>query len=386
MKIVALRWTAYRLPYREAFATASAVAQAREGVLLRILTSTGAVGLGDAAPLPERGGDIGETLALLTDLAPSLIGRDIADEIALPTGGPSAAALACALDTALLDAEARARELSVAALLTADPRLSVPVNATIGAPSLEAAVRQAEAARVAGFPCAKLKAGIAATVVEERERVAAVRAALGPDVRLRVDANGAWDAARAIATLRALADLDIEYVEQPTAPGDFAALAALAAVAAVSPIPVAADEDVLDLDSARRLLALGAGILIAKPIAVGGLRPARRIVELALAAGARAVVTTTIESGVGIAAALHLAASLTTPDESTAHGLATGLLLEHDLLLRSIPITAGRMALPKPPRPSGERSRKRGLPAPGLGVAIDESALARYATAEGAAP
>ena len=368
MKIAALRWTAYRLPYREAFATASAVAPAREGVLLRILTTAGGVGLGDAAPLPERGGDIGETLAQLTGLASSLIGRDIADEIALPTGGPSAAALACALDTALLDAEARARELSVAALLTADPRLSVPVNATIGAPSLEAALRQAEAARAAGFPCIKLKVGMAAMATEERERVAAVRAAIGPGVRLRVDANGAWDAERAIAMLRALAGCDIEYVEQPTPPGDFDALAA---VAAVSPIPVAADEDVLDLDSTRRLLEMGVRVIIVKPMAVGGLRPARRIVDLALAAGARAVVTTTIDSGVGIAAALHLAASLTMPDASTAHGLATSPLLEHDLLLRSLPIAAGRMALPD---------------APGLGVAIDEAALARYAVGEGRCP
>ncbi|MSQ61754.1 MAG: o-succinylbenzoate synthase [Dehalococcoidia bacterium] len=380
MKIRALRWTAYRLPYREAFATASATAatsSCREGLLLRLTTDAdvaGAIGLGDAAPLPERGGDIGEVLTALARLAPRLIGAAEGDALnqlsALP--GPSAAALACALDTALLDVAARARNTTVASLLAAPQvlggRASVAVNATIGAPSLEAAVRHAEAARAVGFPCVKLKLGMAATVAEERERVAAVRAALGPDVRLRVDANGAWDAERAIAVLRALADLDIEYVEQPTPPGDFAALAE---VAAVSPIPVAVDEDVLDLDSARRLLATGAGILIVKPMTVGGLRPARRIVEMALAAGAQAVVTTTIDSGVGVAAALHLAASLTQPDESTAHGLATGPLLEHDLLARSIPIVAGRMALPD---------------GPGLGVAIDELALARYATAEGAAP
>lgn len=373
MKITALRWTAYRLPYREAFATASAATpNCREGLILRLTTDAGSTGLGDAAPLPERGGDIGEVLTALARLAPLLIGAAQSDALEQVWSrlGPSAAALACALDTALLDAEARARTLTVAALLAAplsvDRRVSVSVNATIGAPSLEAAVRQAESARAAAFPCVKLKVGMAATAADERERVAAVRAALGPDVRLRVDANGAWDAERAIAILRALTDLDIEYVEQPTPPGEFAALAA---AAAGSPIPVAADEDVLDLDSARQLLALGAQILIVKPMTVGGLRQARRIVELALAVGATPVVTTTIDSGVGIAAALHLAATL--PTASTAHGLATGLLLEHDLLVRPIPIVAGRMALPD---------------GSGLGVAIDESALARYATAEGAAP
>jgi L-alanine-DL-glutamate epimerase-like enolase superfamily enzyme len=205
----------------------------------------------------------------------------------------------------------------------------------------------------------KLKVGFLASLDAERERIAAVREAIGPDVRLRLDPNGAWTEAQAIAAIRAFAAYDIEYVEQPIPPGN---LPALARVQAAVETPIAADEDVADLTSAERVIAADAAqVLVLKPQRLGGLRACVEIAQTAAATGLLCVMTTNIEAGVGTAACLQLAATL--PDD-LAHGLATLNLLQDDLLLDpGLPIEAGRMRRPD---------------APGLGVTLDEVALMRY--------
>ena len=194
---------------------------------------------------------------------------------------------------------------------------------------------------------------------DEVERIAAVRAAIGPAVWLRLDANEGWGVERAIAVLRACAALDLELVEQPVPADD---LAGLAAVRRAVEVPIAADEAVRDEASALALLAADAAdLLIVKPTIVGGLRAGLRIAAAAAAAGRGAIVTSALEAGVGVAAALQLAASLGPADR--AHGLATGALLAGDLLARPLAIVDGRLALPS---------------AAGLGVELDRAALARW--------
>ncbi len=193
--------------------------------------------------------------------------------------------------------------------------------------------------------------------------MAAVREALGPEIKLRIDANGAWSEEQAVRAVRELERFDLEMVEQPVAAGD---LRGLARVRAAVGVPIAADEDVTDLEAAERVLEAGAAdVLIVKPMVVGGLRPARRIIELAAAAGAEAVVTTTIDAGIGTAAALHLAATL--PPGGPACGLATGSLLAADLITPPLVARCGRMELPE---------------GPGLGVELDEGQLARHGGVE----
>jgi O-succinylbenzoate synthase len=189
--------------------------------------------------------------------------------------------------------------------------------------------------------------------------VAAVRDAAGPRVALRIDANGAWDVDTAIAMINAMEPYGIELVEQPVAAAD---VAGLRRVRDAVSVPVAADEAVTDAASAERLLAEGAAdVLVVKPAVVGGLREARRIIELASVYGADAVVTSAFEAGPGVAAALHLAATL--PRPARACGLATLELLADDLIERGPPVVDGRMVVP-----SGA----------GAGVTIDRAALARH--------
>jgi o-succinylbenzoate synthase len=237
------------------------------------------------------------------------------------------------------------------------------VNATIAAEDEVEAALQATGAREAGFACVKLKVGMARSVEGERGRVAAVRRALGPEIRLRIDANGAWDSEQAIATIHALEEYDVEYVEQPVAPG---APTAMARVRSAVSVAIAADEDVVSLEPARRVLEAGAAdALVIKPMVVGGLRPARQIAELASEAGVAVVITTTIDAGVGTAAALHLAATL--PADGPACGLATGSLLSDDLVVRPLSARDGWMAVPD---------------GAGLGVELDEAKLAMYGGTE----
>jgi len=230
----------------------------------------------------------------------------------------------------------------LAALLAPGHAAEVPVNATVGAPGLEDAAAAAKRAVDAGFRTIKLKVGIAGSPSAEVERVAAVRAAVGPDVALRLDANGAWAPDEAVALLRRLAAYDLDLVEQPVPPGDFAGLAR---VRRAVDVPIAADESATTLDAVRTLLqAEAVDAVVVKPMVAGGPRAARSIIEEATGAGLRAIVTTTIDAGVGIALALHVAATLPAP--IPACGLATGSLLATDLLSSPLAITQGRMAVP----------------------------------------
>lgn len=358
MKVTGLSWTAFRVPLRTVFRTAGGELAYRGGVILRLATDAGVVGLGEASPHPALGGAaVWEVEEALEGLAPRLLGAGLGGLEGLGPKVPPA--LACAIDVAACDALARAQDVSVARLLGEGVRASVPVNATIGAETDAGAVAQAAAAREAGFACVKLKVGMGRSIEEERLRVAAVHEALGPGVSLRIDANGAWRPGEAVSVIEALAAYDLAMVEQPVAKGD---LAGMARVRAMVDVPIAADEDVTSVESARRVLEAGAAdVLVVKPMVVGGLRPALRVLEEAAAAGASVVVTTTIDAGIGTAAALHLAATL--PPSAPACGLATGSLLVADLIARPLATRGSRMALPD---------------GPGLGVELDEEELARY--------
>lgn len=364
MRIRRVAWMPFRLPFATTFATARGMAAAREGLLLRLESTDGLAGLGEASPLPAfGGGTVGDARALLRKLGPALAGTQIeqAEAVLAAVGKhrPGAAAVACAVDTALLDLNGRSAGRPVAALLGGRPGRAVPVNATIGQPDTDAAAAAAAHAIAKGFRCVKLKVGLAGSVEAERARIAQVRRAIGQHTTLRLDANGAWGPDLAIEVLRAVERYGIEFVEQPVPADD---LEGLARVRAGCGVPVAADEAACTPEQARCIVAAGAAdILIVKPMAAGGLRAGRTIIELAAKAGLRALVSTTIDSGVGVAAALHLAAVL--PDPPPACGLATAVLLDGDLIRPRLLPQDGTMQVPA---------------TPGLGVALDPAQLACF--------
>lgn len=356
--VVAAEAIRVRVPFWRPIRTAAGNWTHRKSWILRLWDADGAVGLGEAAlDFDARKAASAELARLVRDVVERLqsVGR-LPGGKELGAAGVPARALLCAVVSAYHDF-GRAFRKSV-------PGGSVGVNATIGyleMPQLEAAARDAVAA---GFGTIKMKVGPERDTAELVERVAAVRAAAGSGARLRLDANGAWDVATARERIAAVAQFDIEYVEQPVAPGD---PRHLAAVSDGSAVPIAADKSVCCVKAARELLdAEAADVLVVKLARVGGQQKAMLIAAPAAAKGVPVVISTLFETGVGISAALGAAVAVGVPDRvppnlaGLAHGLATADLLESDLLGSPLRVMGGRMVVPAE-------------------IALDEDAVERYA-------
>ena len=202
-----------------------------------------------------------------------------------------------------------------------DPvRDRVPVNVTVPAVPPE---RAAQIVAEGGCATAKVKVAEKGQAPgEDLARVEAVREALGPSGKVRVDANGAWDVDTAVQMVRALDRFDLEYVEQPCA-----SLDELASVRRRVEVPVAADESIRRAEDPLRVRAAeAADIVVLKVQPLGGVRAALRVAE---ACGLPVVVSSAVETSVGLAAGVALAAAL--PDLPHACGLATMQMLCADV-------------------------------------------------------
>jgi o-succinylbenzoate synthase len=363
LKLRGVGWTTFRLPFRESFTTAHGTLEVREGIIVRLVTEDDATGLGEASPVPGFGGSLIEIKELLSALARRVVDRDLTEIDALleelNPNDPTSAAVAFALDTAAHDLRGQKAGCSIATLLDGDPAVLIPVHAVVAVPTTAGAVAAAQKAVAAGFRWVKLKVGVSRSEQSEITRIAAVRGAIGPDIRLRLDANESWSVAEAVAIIRAAERFDLDLVEQPVDRGD---LAGMAQVRCAVSTPIAADEAASGINQARQVVALGAAdVLVVKPMLAGRLLAARQMFEEARRAGLQAFVTTTLDSGVGVAAAVQLAATLAAP--GVACGLATGPLLADDLTRTPLSVGDGRMRVPS---------------SPGLGVTLDEDAVRRF--------
>jgi L-alanine-DL-glutamate epimerase-like enolase superfamily enzyme len=215
-------------------------------------------------------------------------------------------------------------------LLGAADAPPVPVNATIAAADRASAAAAAAAARAAGYRCVKVKVGLG----DDGGRLAAVRAAAGGEMAIRLDANGCWSAQEALAALRAFEPIGIELCEQPAADID-----ACAEVAAASPIPVALDESAPEALERRVCDAV-----CLKNARCGGITGLLDAARRAREAGYRVYLASMLDGPLGIAAALH-AAAVIRPDY--ACGLATlGLFAGRP---DPLPPLDGRIAAPDGP-------------------------------------
>jgi O-succinylbenzoate synthase len=212
----------------------------------------------------------------------------------------------------------------------------VRVNATLPVVSVE---RVPEVlSRFPGARTVKIKvADPASTVAEDAARVAAVRRALGPEGRVRVDANGAWTVDEAEHAIHAFAEHDLEYVEQPCATLDD--LAEIRRRVKYMGVPVAADESVRKAaDPLAVVAADAADLLVLKAQPLGGIGAAARIAN---DAGLPVVVSSALETSVGISMGAHLAAALGSQEYDA--GLGTAALLAADVTSRPLLPLDGRI-------------------------------------------
>jgi len=290
------------------------IAEARHGEL---------VGYGESSPTKRVTGETVESVSRFLDRA----AKELADVPlarwdayldrvhAEHRDEPSARA---ALDLALHDLAAKAREVPVRALYGL-PAARLETCMTVSVDEPEVMAEEARGYRAAGFRVLKLKLGKGEA---DAERVAAVRAAV-PDARLRADANTGWSPAYARRMTRELAPMGVEFVEQPFLPADDAELAALSKE---SPLTLYADESVKDVEDVRRLHALGfVGGVNLKLQKTGGIRPAVAALREARAKGYQVQLGCNVETAVGIAAGVQLLGALDHAD------------LDGHLLLRDMP-------------------------------------------------
>lgn len=346
VKIASVEVIPYALPFREPYVTARGRLDRREMVLLRLRSEEGLVGLGEAVPLSMRGG------ASLTQVVKELEGlgkRDSLDEAtlrgeALDLSPPSR----CAALTALLDLRGRWAAADGSAVSADAEPVECNASMVAGEPTAVAA----EAARWAedGFATFKLKLGAG----DDFGQVLAVREAVGPRARIRVDVNAAWDVETAKRLLSALEPLEVELAEQPVA-----TLEEAAEVAASTTIPIAGDESVETRADAERAVSMDAcaltGVKLSK---VGGPEAAIEIAEVL-----PSYLSSALDGPVGIAAAAQVAQTLDQASgEGTrlAHGLATQRLFASTIASVECELRGGMLHPPV---------------GPGLGVEIDEDAL-----------
>jgi L-alanine-DL-glutamate epimerase-like enolase superfamily enzyme len=311
----------------------------REFLTVELTGEDGVSGYGEAAPLePYDGVGIARAQAALESYAPVLAraerlnGAQLVDACRRVDELPAALA---SIDLALWDRAGRISGKPIAALLTDDPAASVPVNATLGAIDRAGAAQQAAAAVADGFRCVKLKVGIG----DDAGRVAAVRAAVGAEVALRLDANGAWEVEQAVRAIDALAPAGLELVEEPVH-----GLHAVREVRERVAVRVAIDE------TAAEHGALGAGVAdavclkISRCGGIGGLIAAATLVR---ASGAEAYVASTFDGPLGIAAGVHAAAALASRGPVPHCGLATLALFGG--LENPLPARDGQISVPTGP-------------------------------------
>jgi o-succinylbenzoate synthase len=342
----------YRLLLRQAWHTHLGRLTERHGWIVELTTRDGSRGYGDCAPLPAAGSESAELAhAWLQQQLPTTLGQSpdgVLATLALPTATPAARH---ALETALLDLLSQNEGLSLRHRLSVEAVDRLLINGSAG--PLDAQSGERCFALIAqGFSVLKLKVGLAA-VGQELSLLQGLCRQLPPQIRLRLDANGAWGLDEAKLFLDGVAGLAIESLEEPLAEPD---LQTLGLLQEQTRIALALDESLSLFPRERLLSRPPVRRLILKPTVLGGLLPALSLAKQAARAGMETLVTSTLESALGLQAAAQLAAALPRTVPLLAQGLATGGWFTNDLA-SGIAIEQGEMRLPD---------------TPGLGVRLQE--------------
>lgn len=355
------------VPLRRAHRFARVGMDAQPVLLVFLRTAGGVTGVGEGVVPggPWWGGESVETMQLIIEryMAPILRGRDVDDIAAIGRDIDDVVAnnlyAKTAVEVALHDAWARSLGVPVHTLLGGTARRSIPVTWALGAEPASAVIEEALGKLESGSHTTfKLKMGAQDPDADVR-RVTTVAEKLAGVAGVRVDINARWDRLTALAQLPKLADAGVELVEQPV-PG--AEVAALAEIKRAVRMPMMADESLRTPTDALRLISSNAAdILSLKTTKSGGLRTTKAIAEVAAAAGIPCHAGTSIETGIGTAASLHVACAA--PAVTWGSELFGPLLMSEELLASPLHYADGELHLPD---------------GPGLGVELDADAVRAF--------
>ena len=350
------------IPLKKTLVTSYGTRNVAEFVIVEIKTSDGLVGVGEASPIPSynEGDPVGSLFVLQTYIRPLLLGKDPTQIFLLHRLMDEAVRgyyyLKSAIDMALFDLLGKVAELPLYRLLGGRPS-PIPVvwlvSPSEGRQGIEEAVRKAEE----GFRAVKVKVGLCWQ--DELRFLKDLRYALGPDIQICVDANGAWDWKTALHCIRELEAIGVARVEQPVPSWD---LEGLRRVTKSSSIPIVADESARTLREAFVIAKLrAADFLNIKISGCGGIKKALEIAAIAEAGGMSVVVGSMLEYGVGTAAGAHFASLFNC--ETAPAEIVGPLLAQDDIVTPPIKYSGGCIYL-------DDR--------PGLGVELDRQKLKMY--------
>ena len=312
MKITHIEVIPIRIPLKPAryMITSLGIHTESKYLLVRVGTDAGVEGIGEATVMPNWSGETvwGAKAMIENVLAPVVIGADPADIVELDRRMDRAARhnwfAKSAIEMACWDIQGRAANQPVYELLGGAVRpLTVCCRFSMGAYDPERAHARALELVAEGFDTIKVKVGTG-NPREDVERVRTVRAAIGPERALTIDANCGWDVETALQCLRELDDCRIALNEQPTPDGDYAGLAR---VRRETTPPVMADDICFDMSHARELIRNECCDLISVyPGKNGGIRKSKAIIDFAAQHNVGCSIGSNLEWDVGTAAMLHL--------------------------------------------------------------------------------
>jgi muconate cycloisomerase len=350
------------LPLKAPMKMAAETVTAAQNLIVRIEAADGTVGWGEAASAPTMTGDTqgGLVAAVRDHLAPLIAGQDARTWAALRTklhraltgnGGAHSA-----VEMALLDLIGRADGKRLIDLVAKPRRSAVKPMWLLGNPTLEADVAEAHARQQEGFSLLKLKIGVK-PLAKEIAIAHAVREAL-PKMPLCADANCGLTLAAAKTYAEKTRKAGLLFIEQPLPHDDLAGLKALTKAVKV---PIGIDEGIHGLPDIEANARAGAGGISLKLIKLGGITGAIEAGRMCQRLGLSINIAVKIaESSIGSAAALHLACAVPKADWGVS---LSHLYLAQDIVKRPLALANGFVALPD---------------GPGLGVEVDEAAVARF--------
>ncbi len=357
-----------RLPLREPFVVAYASYPDTLSVLVRVRTSDGLEGWGEATPDPHVTGETWRGVAetLRHDLAPAIIGRDARDReaamLALDARVEGAPAAKAAVDIALHDLLARAMNVPLWQLLGGRARASLSISRVISMAEPSAMAETAARHIAAGFHTVKAKVGDASNPNLDVRRIAAVRDAVGPDIAIKVDVNQGWRTPGvATGAIRAMGPYLPAYIEQPVLWWD---MEGLAEVRRQTGAVIMIDEGCHGPRDMLRAVSLRAADLVnIKLMKTGGLLSALKLNAIAETAGIPAQIGTMVESSIASAAGLHAAAASANVKTVEMGG---PLMLAEDIGDAGAWYDGDRVTVPS---------------APGLGIEVDTERVKHFSDA-----
>lgn len=363
MKVCRFFFIDFELPFKTPLITARGIFNSRKGIVISAKTDDGFSGIGEISPLDAFSSEslqqarrsaqyaadylVNVEVPADPEALTQIIG-DLENKLSAP---PS---VLFGFEMLLGDLAGKKRDLSLSNWFCGNAIRDVAVNAILSG-SPEDIQRELVAKTAKDFRSYKIKID-AGGIKPALEKIKAVRKSVADDVMIRLDLNRGLDFEDAVSLLNQTKEFGIEYVEEPLKEPTTQGLMALREKTGLR---IALDETVAEAERFYDLLnSKACDVIVLKPMVLGGISKSIRLCEISAAHGLKTVITSTLESGVGVTACLHVAAILR--DHILACGLDTLGLFQDSIINENLPIVRGHMNVPE---------------GPGLGVTLKDSLI-----------